>query len=370
MSKFIKEKISSIGKNKIHLIVLALLLLPILAGCVQIKTSPQVTGGELGIHKTVDASANWQAKNALSNAEGKPLAISDTSVNRIIMDPSDNNALYLATQQGMFYSYDAADSWQYVDFFDGSVINDIAINYFDKCNVFMVAGQSIYRSKDCMRTWQEVYFDSRADLQITDVETEHYNGNIVYAGTSKGEVLKSTNFGDTWQTIKRIDNPIKQILIDKDDTRIIYIATETAGLFKTTDAGKTWSNDKPETDINKGLNDFYDGKVYRYLIQDMTKKNTLVLASQYGLLKTTDGGTTWQSIELITPERGANIYSLAIDPKDDKIIYYGTDTTLYKSTDGGKNWSTQKSPTGGVINFLLIDPKETNIIYLGAAIKK
>ncbi len=360
------QKIKLIGTNKFRLIMVSLLVMTLLAGCVQIKTGSQPVAGELGVHKSEDSSASWQTKNALSNAEGKPLAISDTSVNRIIMDPSDNNALYLATQQGMFYSYDAADSWQYVDFFGSSVINDIAISYFDKCIIFMVAGQSIYRSKDCLRTWQEVYFDSRADLQITDVETEDYNGNIVYASTNKGEVLKSTNFGDTWQTIKRLDNQIKQILVDKDDTRIVYIATETSGLFKTTDGGKTWSDDKPETDINKGLNDFYDGKVYKYLVQDMTKKNTLVLASQYGLLKTTDGGATWTSIELITPERGANIYSLAIDPKDDNIIYYGTDTTLYKSTDGGKNWATQKSPTGGAINFLLIDPDKTSTIYLGA----
>jgi len=342
-----------------------------LPGCVKIKSDPSIATGPLGVYKSENASASWQAKNALLNAEGKPLSINNVSVNRIIIDPSDLKALYLATEQGLFYSYTAAESWQHLPNFGSYPINDIAVDYFNKCNIFVVAGQSIYRSQDCLRSWQEVYFDSRPDLQITDVEIENFGSKRVYAGTNKGEVLKSTDFGDTWQTIKRLNNPVKQILIDKDDTRIIYIATETAGIFKTADAGLTWSDEKPETDINQSLNKFYDSKIYRYLVQDKTRKNSLISASKYGLLKTNDGGMTWESIELITPERGANIYSLAIDSKNSNIIYYGTDTTLYKSTDGGKNWATQKSPTGGIINFLLIDPEDANIIYLGAkAIKK
>jgi photosystem II stability/assembly factor-like uncharacterized protein len=351
-------------------------LIILLASCVQIKTGPSSPGAPgvlpLGIFKSSDSSITWQSKALLSNVEGKLLAISDVSINQMVMDPTDHNAIYLATDQGLFYTYNAAESWQQATIFGSAPINSIAVDYFNKCVIFVTAGQSIYKTDDCMRTWQELYFDkSRPNLQFTVIAAEGYNKNFVYAANNLGEILKSTDYGKTWQTIKRINNPIRQILIDKDDTRIIYFCTESEGIIKTTDGGKTWSDEKPETNINKGLEAFYDSKLFHYLTQDLTQKDSFMLASRYGLLKTSDGGKTWESIELITPERGANIYSVAIDPKDNKIIYYGTDTTLYKSTDGGKNWATQKSPTSGAINVLLIDPQNSKIIYLGAkGIKK
>ncbi|OGY41722.1 MAG: hypothetical protein A2Y82_02470 [Candidatus Buchananbacteria bacterium RBG_13_36_9] len=357
--------------QKVFKIFCLICVIFILVSCVQIKTGPGGGGTPgvlpLGIFKSNDSSVSWQSKALLANVQGKFLAITDVSINQIIMDPSDHNALYLATDQGLFYSYDASESWQQVTIFGSAPINSIAVDYFNKCVVFVTAGQSIYKTDDCLRTWQELYFDkSRPNLQFTVIATEDYNKNFVYAANNLGEILKSTDYGKTWQTIKRFNNPIKQILIDKDDTRIIYFCTESEGILKTTDGGKTWSDEKTETNINKGLDAFYDSKLIHYLTQDLTQKDSFMLASRYGLLKTTDGGKTWQGLELITPERGANIYGVAIDPKDNKIIYYGTDTTLYKSIDGGKNWATQKSPTSGTINILLIDSQDQKLIYLGA----
>jgi len=361
--------------KKFFLVLIFVLITFLLAGCITIKTIPGNTKASgtlpLGIFKSDNGSASWEFKSSLLNAEGKPLTIGDVSVKQIIMDPNDNAALYLATDKGLFYSYTAAESWQQLPFFGSVPINNIAVDHFNKCNIFVTAGQSIYKTTDCLRTWQEVYFDKRPNLQITNVTTEDYNKNFVYAANSFGDILKSLDYGKTWQIIKRLNNAVKQILVDKDDTRIIYFATESAGIFKTIDGGKTWSDEKPETDINKGLDPFYDAKSFKYLVQDQTQKNTFVLACQYGLLKTINGGLNWDSIPLITPERTANIYSLAIDPKDNKLIYYGTESTFYKSADGGKNWATQKSPTSGAINILLIDSDNSKIIYLGAkAIKK
>jgi len=342
-------------------------------GCIKITSGPApLATGHLGVYKSADSGLSWKSAVSLMNAEGKPLAISDVSVNRIVMDPNDNLTLYLASDKGMYYSFDGGESWQFAQLFGYVPINDVAVDYFNKCNVFVTAGQSIYKSSDCLRTFSEVYFDkTRPDLQITDIATEDYNKNVVYAANNKGEVLKSEDFGKTWQLKKSFNNPIIQILIDKDDTRIIYFLTESAGIFKTTDGTKTWLSDKQETDINNDLNQFPESRICRYLVQDMTQKDTFIYASRFGLLKTVNGGAKWESIELITPERGVNIYSLAIDPKDNKVIYYGTDSTLYKSVDNGKNWAPQKPPTIGMVNFLLIDSKDSKIIYIGGkGIKK
>jgi photosystem II stability/assembly factor-like uncharacterized protein len=358
---------ANLMKFKKNILLIFCLFLPlVLAGCELIAKPSKYVGGPLGVYKSEDGAVTWNAKISLLNTQGKILTIGDVSVNKITIDPSDRNALYLASNKGLFYSYTGGESWQQASYFGNSPINDVAVDYFDKCNIFVAIGQYIYRSTDCLRTWQTAYFDSRADVQVRQVSTDHYNKTYLYAANNKGEVLKSLDMGKTWQTVKRINNPVKQLLVDADDSRIVYVTTENAGVYKTTDGGKTWKDEKPETDINKGLDQFPDSRATSYLVQDRTKKNSYILASKYGLLRTTDGGVNWEAIPLITPERSANIYGLAMDPKNAKIIYYCTENTIYKSTDGGKNWSTQKSPTSGLANFLLVDPQNTNIIYLGA----
>jgi len=367
-----KEKSALIQRFFLLFVFSALAVL--LVGCITIKGTPQMGPvGVLGVYKSGDAGNSWLAKNAFLNVEGKLLNISDVSVKTIIMDPSDRQTFYLVSEQGLFYSYTGAESWQRVDYFQNNPINDVVVDYSDKCNIFVAVGNSIYKSTDCLRTWQKVYLDSRPNFQITQLRTDKYpkNKNIVYAGTNTGDILKSSDYGQTWKTIKSLQNSVSQILLDKDDTRIIYVATESAGLFKTIDGGNTWSDANVGMDINQGLNQFPDARTFFFLVQDMTAKNTLILASRYGLTRTTDGGASWNAIKLITPERSANIYSLAIDPKNSKNIYYGTETIIYKSIDGGVNWSTQQAPTSGLVKFLLVDPQDSKIIYLGGkAIKK
>ncbi|MBN1325554.1 hypothetical protein JW977_01040 [Candidatus Falkowbacteria bacterium] len=350
-------------------IVLAFLIITfciMLVGCTVVSQPQKSPAGPLGVYRSEDSGLNWVLKSSILNTQGKVLTLGDVSVSKILMDPNEPNTLFLATDKGLWYSLTTGEGWQQIPLFGSNKINDVAVDYFNKCNVFVVAGQSIYRTTDCLRTWVEVYVDTRQDLQITQIAADHYNKTYVYAANNKGEVLKSVDSGKTWQTIKRVNNSITQLLIDRDDSRIIYAITQNAGIYKTADAGKTWSDEKPETDINRQLDKFSESKNKPFLLQDRTKKNSYLMASKYGLLRTTDGGMKWEAIKLITPERSANIYALASDPTNAKIIYYSTENTIYKSTDGGLNWATQKSPTGGIPNFILINPKDAKVIYLGA----
>lgn len=360
--------------KKIILILMLLALTVTVTGCISVKTggSGQTNSAAyFGMFKSTDAAASWKMINSLSNAQGKPLYIADVSVNRITMDPNDNLTMYLSTDKGLYYTTDGGNSWLAATLpGNEQMINDVAVDWNNKCIIYIATGAVIYKSYDCLRAYEKVYFDTtRAGLQITDIETDRYaaNKNVVYAANSKGDVLKSEDYGKTWQLKRNLNGSwISQILIDKDDTRIIYFATKDNGIYKTTDSGVTWSDSKPETDINKGLEPFGESRQFRYLAEDVTEPNTFILASKFGLLRTIDGGMKWESLELVTPERGANIYSLAIDPKDNKVIYYGTDTTLYKSVNGGASWAPQKPPTAGWVNYLLVDPTNSKVIYLGA----
>jgi photosystem II stability/assembly factor-like uncharacterized protein len=60
--------------------------------------------------------------------------------------------------------------------------------------------------------------------------------------------------------------------------------------------------------------------------------------------------------------------SIAIDPKDPKIIYAGTWHLPWKTTDGGEHWSNMKQ---GIIDdsdvfSIIVDPKDPNVVYASA----
>lgn len=369
------------NKNKIAFFIVFLLIAISLTGCIKIsglgdddKTS-QADNRKLGVYKSLDAGQSWIKYNQINNPEVKNLTIDNLSINQIVMDPNDNLALYLAAETGAYYSYDGGYGWNPISYFNNKNVNDIAVEQYPegKCNIYAAHSAYIYKTTDCGRTWKDVFYDNRSGFTVTDLETENYNKNVIYAGTSLGEILKSIDFGNTWQTMKRIGDSVKQIIADENDTRIIYVLTEKDGIFKTQDGGLTWLDDVKATDINNGLKEFSKSKSARVMVQDKTQPNTFLYASAFGLLKTQDGGVSWEKIELIQPEKEkqALIYSLAIDPKNNNNILYGTATTVFKTTDGGVNWSTQQSPVKGYANEMLFDPIDSNIIYIaGKAIPK
>ena len=60
--------------------------------------------------------------------------------------------------------------------------------------------------------------------------------------------------------------------------------------------------------------------------------------------------------------------ALAVDPTDSNTVYVGTDVGVFKSIDGGNNWTTMNvglAPPGQIteVNLLMIDPQHPNTVY-------
>lgn len=342
-------------------LLLVMLLVPLLtmgAACSFKFGSSAQQGG--GVFKSFNQGKDWVPKTAVPMVGGKTASISDVNILRMVMDPQDNKAIYLATlENGLIYTYTGAESWFQVPQLNKGKISSVAVDPSDKCNLYVATGNKIVKSVDCGRTWSDAYYETRVQQEINDVVIDTYDPKIIYAGTSSGDLLKSLDAGKSWTTIERLKKAVRRIVINYYDTRIIYVATKDAGIFKTTNAGATW------TDLAKSLKAFPGAQNVVELVLDKTQKDVLVSASQYGLLKTVDGGITWQNLELLTPPKGTSIYSLALDPKNGSNIYYATAATFYKSADAGQTWTTKKLPTAKAASALLVDPIDGNIIYLG-----
>jgi len=339
-------------------LVLLLLSLTLISGCV-IKFGNTKPTAQAGVFKSFDKGNTWVQKNLFLHAGGTG-SISGLNVISLNFDPQDNKAIYLASgSNGLLYSYDAADSWQKAKGIPDGRIESVAVDPKNKCIIYSTFAAAIRKSVDCSRSWQEIYVDTRADKTVTALAIDPYNNLVVYAGNSAGDVLKSIDGGGNWQVSNRFNNPITKILIDPVDSRTIYAATKAKGIFKTITAGADWF------DLNETLKPYSGSLEYKNLIFDYSQPNSLLLVAKYGLIKTTDGGTNWEPIKLITPPASTDIYSVAINPKDNKEIYYATASTFYKTTDGGQNWITKRLPSAAVATYLAVDPLDPNIIYLG-----
>lgn len=346
--------------TKLALAVASLLLAG--QGCIQITGTPK-GGNDGGVFRSTDRGTTWLQKSAIATV-GQARGFANLNITTMALDPSDKRAVYAGTEEGLVYSLDGAESWQGAAALGRVRVSSIAVSPSDKCTVYVGVGNRVMRTTDCTRTWENVYLDPRGDARVNSVKVDHFNAANVFAATSKGDVLKSADGGASWAPIHRFGDEVRQMLMTAGDSRVMYAATRGKGIWKTTDAGATW------TDVSAGLGAFAGALDNIIMSEDVARGNSLLIASNYGLLRTVDGGATWQPLTLLTPPGSTVIYSLAVSPKDSNFVAYGTINTLYRSVDGGAKWTTTKMPTTRAATTLLIDPSDDKTIYMGTTLFK
>lgn len=330
----------------------------ILSGCsISLKTSEG--GNDGGVYLSGNKGNTWQRRILIPTTSGNPGSIANLNNFTLTMDPSDNKALYFASMDnGLYYTYDQGASWSFVSALGRQTIRDVQVDPKDKCNVYVAIDNKVYKSVDCTRTWSQVYYDTEPETLINSIAIDHYNSNNIYIGTSRGEIIKSEDQAGSWRTIERFGNYVRIIRISPFDSRILMAATRDKGLYRSFDSGESWY------DLDENLKDFNNSNKIRDIQFSLSEPGLLFMATNYGLIKTTNHGDNWEKIELITPEKESVINALAIGPQDPQEIYYVTDTTFYRSLDGGLNWSTKKLPSTRPGRKLLVDPKNSNLVYL------
>lgn len=197
------------------------------------------------------------------------------------------------------------------------------------------------------------------------------NPDILYLGTSDGQIFQSKDGARTWQRIKPgIDKrglSVDQIVIDARDPKIMYAgvwavaqATEGEGVYKSEDSGQNWKLLKD----TKGL-------TILSLAMSPSDSNFMIAGAKSGVFRSIDAGKNW---ERISPEghpeiRGIN--SVAIDPRNREVIYAGTHHLPYKTTDGGKSWKLTGYKTVGLIDDsdimgICVLPNDPNTVFVNA----
>jgi len=156
---------------------------------------------------------------------------------------------------------------------------------------------------------------------------------------------------------------ISVIAFHPTKTNVFWTGSPAGGLWGTNDNGETW---KVLTDQNEVLgvsaiaipSDYESSQIIYIGTGDRDAKDN----NSIGVLKSTDGGDTWNTTALVFDAADQNqVTKLLIDPSDNKILYASTFTGIYKTIDAGENW-TQISSKTNIID-MEFKPDDANILY-------
>ena len=194
-----------------------------------------------------------------------------------------------------------------------------------------------------------------------------HNPSVVYHGMQ--QLLMSRDRGDTWETISpdltrgtgtdKGDIPFHTITtISESPLRfgLIYVGTDDGRVHVTRDGGKTWNEAAAGIAAGKWVSRlaasaFDLGTVY--LTQNGKRDDDFTAY----VWKSSDFGRTWASVASGIPIGPVNV--IREDPVDRKILYVGTDTGVYVSTDGGAGWSVLGANLpSAYVHDLVVHPRD------------
>lgn len=144
---------------------------------------------------------------------------------------------------------------------------------------------------------------------------------------------------------------------------IFWIGAPAGGLWKTVDGGSSW---EVLTDSNPVM-----GVSSIAIPNDFETSNTIYIATgdrdagdnySVGVLKSTDGGVTWNTTGLsYEVYQYIKITKLLIDPVNQDVLYASTNQGIYKTINAGVDWTFQVS--GAFYDMEFKPGDEANTLY-------
>lgn len=194
-------------------------------------------------------------------------------------------------------------------------------------------------------------------------EKEIYNNNSKNIRQLKSQAnwipLGLTDWVNGYSGYTPGNGRVNAISIDPNDPNIIFVATPSGGVWKTNDGGNTWNttyDNQPVLGASAIAIDPTNSNIIYVGTGDKDASHTV----GFGILKSIDGGSTWDTTGLYFIN-GLNVNKILINPDSTNILIAATDNGIYKSKDYGNTWI--QVLTSGSIKNLKFKPDDSNIIY-------
>jgi len=351
---------------------------------------------EGGILRTTDSGQNWT-----------PLLDDQTtlSIGAIALDPATPMTVYAGTGEvnpgggsvayggtGVLKSTDRGDTWTPLGLESTGSIGRIRIDPTDSQRIYVAAmgdlwtagpDRGLFRTTNGGATWQKVLYVSDS-TGCVDIVIRPDQPRTIFAamwermrhvryyryGGPTCAVYKSTDGGDTWAPVGGgLPTPSSTggriglaLCASQPDAMYAIYADKTgyfAGLYKSTNGGGTW------TRTNDGaLSSMYSSYGWWFGNVRVNPVNAnVVFALGLDFYRSTNGGSGWSE-----SSGGMHVdhHALEFGPGANPVIYEGNDGGLYRSGNGGTQWSMLPNQPITQIYRVCLDASRPSALYGGA----
>ncbi len=234
-----------------------------------------------GVWKTTDCGDSWT--NLTPD-------LPNLSTNSIAQSASDPNVIYVGTGEvfannstfvrgdGIYKSIDRGQSWvllaSTISDLNFQSVNRIAIDPANDNIVVIATNSGVFKSIDGGVLWQEKYTSTQGG-SVQDLQVDPDNFNLQYAGVNSLGIIKSLDAGETWSLSSQgITGGVRyEIAIAPNDPNFVYTSTfetvpgsETPAtvVYASRNKGANWVKVRSQSDFNDsflGNQGWYDNAI-------------------------------------------------------------------------------------------------------------
>lgn len=245
----------------------------------------------------------------------------------------------------------------------------------------------VWKTVNAGVTWQPLTDAVHAIRGITALAVAQSDPSVIYAGTGSifgsqysSGIWKSSDAGAHWQSAGLKDaGAIAWLLVDPHNPDVLLAAARghahhkggARGVFRSSDGGLTWKPVLPAGEESGATNLAWATDnpqvVFASVVQTYHKPGTAPFSRHRHpqpshLYKSTDEGLTWKKLSGHGLPKMIGTTAVA-DGTHSRRVYLLTRMGLYRSNDGGINWSLATKTIYTSSKQVLVDPVNPDVVY-------
>jgi len=337
--------------------------------------------GQGRLYRSQDGGASWERLESWKFGVISAIAVSPGY--------AADQTLFVGTAEGVFRSFDQGQNWQSASFglLDLNVLTLACAPDFTTSELLWLgtAAGGFYRSRNAGRAWRETGFGlPDSAIQCLAVSPAFVEDQTLFIGSETDGLFRSQDGGQNWEAagLELAGQSINTLALSphfhatslEPGYNKTLLAGTSAGLYFSPDGGESWlrAHNSPTAPLalaaagadyaiaanyQEGIAISLDGgrqwqpsieglaahvPPLAALLPDSAYETLIATAIDSGLVRSPDGGATWQNWPLTPDENEApSITALAVT---ENFCFVATAAKLYRLVSGAETWIELSPP--------------------------